>query len=49
MSRPRPTRSLQEARGVRCFADMDGMRGLPAFLMEDCCGLCPDLCRPVLD
>jgi hypothetical protein len=28
---------------------MDGMRGLLAFLMEDCCGGRPDLCQPVIN
>jgi DNA-binding transcriptional ArsR family regulator len=42
-------RSTREGRSIRYFADMDGMRGLLAFLMEDCCGGCPELCQPVLD
>lgn len=42
-------RSVREGRSIRYFADMDGMRGLLAFLMEDCCGGCPELCQPVLD
>ena len=39
----------REGRSIRYFADMDGMRGLLAFLMEDCCGGCPELCQPVID
>ena len=31
-------RNAREGRSIRYFADMDGMRGLLAFLMEDCCG-----------
>ncbi len=42
-------RREREGRNIRYFADMDGLRGLLAFLMEDCCGGCPELCRPVLD
>ncbi|MBI6628298.1 ArsR/SmtB family transcription factor [Pontibaca salina] len=42
-------RSVREGRSIRYFADMNGMRGLLAFLMEDCCGGCPELCQPVLD
>ncbi len=42
-------RNVREGRGVRYFADLDGMRGLLAFLMEDCCGGHPDLCQPVID
>jgi DNA-binding transcriptional ArsR family regulator len=42
-------RSTREGRSIRYFADMDGMRGLLAFLMEDCCGGHPDLCQPVIN
>ncbi len=42
-------RSSREGRAVRYFADMSGVRGLLGFLMEDCCGGNPDICRPVLD
>jgi hypothetical protein len=28
---------------------MEGIRGLMGFLLEDCCGGQPELCRPVLD
>ena len=42
-------RNEREGRSIRYFADMDGMRGLLAFLMEDCCGGCPELCQPVIN
>ncbi|MCA1241193.1 metalloregulator ArsR/SmtB family transcription factor [Stappia stellulata] len=42
-------RNEREGRNLRYFADMDGIRGLLAFLMEDCCGGNPTLCQPVLD
>lgn len=42
-------RSEREGRAVRYFADMAGLRAVLAFLMEDCCGGAPELCRPVLD
>ena len=42
-------RNQREGRSIRYFADMDGMRGLLAFLMEDCCGGHPELCQPVID
>ena len=42
-------RNAREGRSIRYFADMDGMRGMLSFLMEDCCGGRPDLCHPVLD
>ncbi|CUH65254.1 Helix-turn-helix domain protein [Thalassovita gelatinovora] len=42
-------RNTREGRSIRYFVDMDGLRGMLGFLMEDCCGGDPDLCRPVLD
>jgi ArsR family transcriptional regulator len=42
-------RSEREGRSIRYFSDMDGMRGLLAFLMEDCCGGRPELCQPVIN
>ena len=42
-------RSAREGRVIRYFAEFDGMRALLAFLMEDCCGGRPELCKPVLD
>lgn len=42
-------RNHREGRSIRYFADMDGLRGLLAFLLEDCCGGHPELCRPVID
>lgn len=41
-------RSEREGRAIRYFADMDGIQGLLAFLMEDCCGGRPELCDPVI-
>jgi ArsR family transcriptional regulator len=42
-------RNVREGRSIRYFTDMGGMRGLLAFLMEDCCGGRPELCQPVLN
>ena len=42
-------RNKREGRSIRYFADMDGTRGLLAFLMEDCCGGRPELCQPVIN
>jgi ArsR family transcriptional regulator, arsenate/arsenite/antimonite-responsive transcriptional repressor len=42
-------RNRREGRSIRYFADIDGMRGLLSFLMEECCGGHPELCQPVLD
>ena len=49
LARAGMVRSEREGRVIRYFADFDGMRGMLAFLMEDCCGGNPDLCKPVLD
>lgn len=42
-------RNRREGRTIRYHADLAGMRGLLAFLMEDCCGGNPALCQPILD
>ena len=42
-------RNERQGRSIRYFADMGGMRGLLAFLMEDCCGGRPERCGPVID
>ena len=42
-------RNRREGRAIRYFADIDGLQGLLGFLMEECCGGRPDLCRPVID
>ena len=42
-------RNEREGRAIRYFADMEGMRGLLAYLMEDCCGGRPELCQPIID
>lgn len=42
-------RNQREGRTIRYFVDMSGMRGMLAFLMEDCCGGRPELCQPVID
>ena len=41
-------RNIREGRSIRYFADLDGMRGLLGFLMEDCCGGNPKLCQPLI-
>ncbi len=42
-------RSEREGRSIRYIADVDGMRRLLAFLMEDCCGGRPETCQPLLE
>lgn len=41
-------RNAREGRSIRYFADLDGMRGLLGFLMEECCGGNPELCQPLI-
>lgn len=41
-------RNTREGRSIRYFADLDGISGLLAFLMEDCCGGNPDQCQPLI-
>ena len=42
-------RNVREGRAIRYYADMDGVRALLGFLLEDCCGGRPELCRTVID
>lgn len=42
-------RNERQGRTIRYFANFDAVRGLLAFLMEDCCGGRPDLCQPIID
>ena len=41
--------SWRNGRSVRYRANLDGMRGLLGFLMEDCCGGAPERCAPLLE
>ncbi|WP_319773132.1 helix-turn-helix domain-containing protein [Breoghania sp.] len=42
-------RSVREGRSIRYFAEMEGMRALLSYLMEDCCGGQAERCAPVLE
>ena len=42
-------RNERQGRSVRYFADLDGVRTLLGYLLEDCCGGHPERCRPLLD
>lgn len=42
-------RNERHGRTIRYFADFDAVRGLLAFLMEDCCGGRAELCKPIID
>ncbi|WP_422371725.1 ArsR/SmtB family transcription factor [Hoeflea sp.] len=39
---------VREGRSVRYHANHEGISGLLGFLLEDCCGGRPDLCRPLI-
>lgn len=41
--------SRRDGRSIIYSIDLTGIRGLLAFLMEDCCQGRPELCAPVLD
>ncbi|SFJ23313.1 ArsR/SmtB family transcription factor [Albimonas pacifica] len=42
-------RSRREGRVIRYFADLDGLRRLLGFLLQDCCGGRPELCTPLIE
>ncbi|MCP4937511.1 MAG: helix-turn-helix transcriptional regulator [bacterium] len=42
-------RNERHGRTIRYFADFESLRGLLAFLMEDCCNGNPDICQLVID
>lgn len=42
-------RNEREGRSIRYFVDFEGLRGLLAFLLEDCCGGRSELCRPLIN
>ncbi|MBO0334908.1 winged helix-turn-helix transcriptional regulator [Sneathiella sp. CAU 1612] len=42
-------RNERQGRTVRYFADFDAMRGLLAFLMDDCCNGRPEICEGIYD
>jgi len=41
--------STRQGRSILYRAHMPALRGLLAFLMEDCCGGAPEACDPLLD
>ena len=42
-------RNEREGRSIRYYANFDAVRGLLAFLMEECCGGRAELCQPIID
>lgn len=49
LSRAGLVRGERHGREIRYYADFGGIRGVIAFLMEDCCGGQPEICGPILD
>lgn len=41
--------ATRDGRSIIYRADLEGLRGLLSFLMEDCCGGRPELCQPVIE
>lgn len=41
-------RNERQGRSIRYYADMDGLRTLLAFLLQDCCGGQSELCQPLI-
>ena len=41
--------SRREGRIIRYFANMEAVKQLLAFMLEDCCGGNPEKCQPVID
>ena len=41
--------AAREGRSIRYAADMEGLRAILAWLLQDCCGGSPEICAPVLD
>ena len=41
--------AARDGRSVRYRAEIEGVRGLLASLMEDCCGGNPEQCQPLID
>lgn len=42
-------RNERQGRSIRYYADMDGLRGLLGFLLQDCCRGRSELCQPLID
>ena len=41
-------RAQRQGRSIIYRAELDGLRRLTLFLLKDCCGAGPELCRPLL-
>lgn len=40
--------STRQGRSIRYRADLDGLEGMLEYLLQDCCGGNPALCRPAI-
>ena len=49
LARARLVTFAREGRVVTYHADLDSLRGLVGFLMNDCCGGNPEICAPVIE
>lgn len=45
----RLVRKERQGRSIRYFADIEGLRGLLGFLLQDCCGGRAELCDPLIE
>lgn len=41
--------AARQGRSIRYSADMQGLRALISWLLQDCCGGKPETCGPILD
>ncbi|MGR3634593.1 MAG: ArsR/SmtB family transcription factor [Shimia sp.] len=42
-------KNQREGRAIRYFANTTGLQGLLGYMLEDCCGGRPELCRPLIE
>lgn len=42
-------KNQRQGRAIRYYANFEALRGLLAFLMEDCCGGNPEICTPIIE
>ena len=42
-------KNQRQGRSIRYYADMDGLRNILSFLMQDCCGGQSAICQPLID
>ena len=42
-------KNQREGRSIRYYADMDGLRNILSFILQDCCGGQSKICQPLID